>query len=277
MFSKFFGVRKLVCIVISVFLLAVMCGTMAFADEGTVHIEVSDIYTEGNDQFAELQISNQAGARISFGWVNSCEILVTTDAGEFSFDPPWNEINQKTSTIVLKFPNCQGTIQAIEITDLRLLSNNGLPSKRLSNVVIFDAANNISSFTGSFPAGSQYADLMNEASDLLDSMLGKNNADSDKSVFESVASSASTIMTFGVVMIVIIAAGAIIAAICISKSNKKSVQTFQPFSAGDMHDQAHQTAMEMHRTAVDMHNQAHQTAMDAHNGFTPPPTPPMGF
>lgn len=286
-----FGICRVVCVFIAVFLLTVMCGTAVLADEGNLHITVSDIYTSGDDQFVELEISNQAGARISFGWVRSCEILVTTDAGEFSFNPPSDEINQKSSTLVMKLPGCQGTIEVIEITDLRLLNHDGLPGKRLSNVVIYDVNNNIKSFVGSFPAGSQFSDMMAQASDMLDSMLGKNSSGSEKSVFDSVASSANTMMTVTVVVIVIIAAGAIIAAICISKSNKKSVQTFQPFAApmqtDDAHQQAvnaHQQAMNAHQHAVDIHNQTmndqfnHQCATTImEGGFNPPPTPPVGF
>lgn len=279
-----FGVRRVICVFIAVFLLAVMCGTAVLADEGNLHITVSNIYTSGEDQFVELEISNQTGARVSFGWVRSCEILVTTDAGEFSFNPPRDEINQKSSTVVMELPGCQGTIEVIEITDLRLLSNDGLPGKRLSNVVIYDVNNNINSFVGSFPAGSQFSDMMAQASDMLDSMLGKNPSGSEKSVFDSVASSANTMMTLSVVVIVIIAAGAIIAAICISKSNKKSVQTFQPFAAPMQTDDAHRMAMDAHQHAVDAHNQAmnnqfnHQCATTImEGGFNPPPTPPAGF
>lgn len=112
-------------------------------------MEVTEIRQTRDGYEVELIVDNYTNSEISFGWVNSCQIIVATEGRRYSFSPPWDEMGPGYNEITFLF-DVPDPIQSITITDLRLLSISGLPGAKLSNVVIYDAAMNVNGSTGTF-------------------------------------------------------------------------------------------------------------------------------
>ncbi len=116
----------------------------------TLHIEVEAIESVGDGQLVTLEIENNTGGNISFGWVNSCEIYVVTDEGKYYLDPPGEDIKKGESEFVMELFGCPGEVEQISITNLCLLSDRGLPDRHMKDITIYDAAEGIDEFEGSF-------------------------------------------------------------------------------------------------------------------------------
>lgn len=144
--------KRMAHLLLAAVLFVCLFAPAAQAAGSTLTIEVNDIYTENDQQYAALTLHNYTGARISFGWVKSCEIIVTTDKGMYSrsISSVSNEIAQGDYTLKLRLGKIPGTVQKIVITDLRKLDSRGLPGARLRNCVIYDTAEGITSFEGKF-------------------------------------------------------------------------------------------------------------------------------
>ena len=254
-------------LLIAIVLLVCLCAPAALADGNTLRIEVTKIYQEGNKQYASLVIQNYTGARVSFGWVSSCEVIVTTDKGMYSDTmSSFNHIPQGNCTMQLPLGNVPGTVQKIVITDLRKLDNRGLPGATLDKCVIYDTAKGITSFEGKF------------SSITLQSVM----------------------MVVVPVFMLLILIGGIVLVVLAVKANKKASQQYAPFGnqpyacapnqqaqdqAMQMHQQAHQQAVQMHQQAVDTHQQFVDSQLQQQHdqfaqqsvtpvdqgGFTPPP------
>lgn len=251
--------RKIHQLASVIMIILIFCFTLTgCSSDKELSIEVEDI----SKNELVLKFDNDTDSNLSLGWVDSCEIILETTEDTYYFETSSidGRIKRGTSLYYLDISECDGEITRIEITDLRKLSDRGLPDARLKNIVVYDVDNGIESYSGSF------------------SFL-----DSDKSKFVIIISVIGTIMLIFITVIIIVA-------IHVSKSNKKAAEQFTPFNHGQntnayYHDQVTRENNRIqndmnnmaHQQSVDMHNQAHQHAVDINNhnnGFTPPPAPP---
>lgn len=218
-------------------------------------IAVESITEIPNGKTIELEVENNTGSQISFGWVRSCEVLVTTDEGTYSMTPHMLKVPQGNSTHELVIPHCPGEVETIVLTDLRLLSDDGLPNEQMEDVVIYDIAEGITSFTGEFSA----------------------------------LSGLPTFMWVGLGIFAVVAIGIIcVIAFMIDKHKKATAakaNAFAPFTGAAVPDMAQQ----MHNTAHQQFNQQINqqqfsdftrqsgTTMDMGGFIPPPPPPPTGL
>lgn len=251
--------RKIHQLASVIMIILILCFTLTgCSSDKELSIEVEDI----SKNELVLKFNNDTDSNLSLGWVDSCEIILETTEDTYYFETSSidSRIKRGTSLYYLDISECDGEITRIEITDLRKLSDRGLPDAQLKNIVVYDVDNGIESYSGSFP------------------FLG-----SDKGKFVIIISVIGTIMLIFITVIIIVA-------IHVSKSNKKAAAQFTPFNHGQStdayyHDQVirenNRIQNDMnnmaHQQSVNMHNQAHQHAVDINNhnnGFTPPPAPP---
>ena len=220
-------------------------------------ISVADISDLGNTKVIRLDIENDTGSKISFGWVGSCEVLVTTTEGTYSMTPHMLTVSQGDSTHELTVPNCPGEVQKIKITDLRLLDDNGLPEEEVQDIVIYNAATGKTFYSGEFEESSKFPPFL----------------------------------WVGIALFAVVFIGGIVLMIVLIKKQKKgaavTAQTFAPFAgnnapgmdmAQQMHDQAHRQFVD--QTNQQQFNQfTHQsgTTMDMGGFIPPPPPPPTGM
>jgi len=225
----------------------------------SLELEVEEITQTRDGQQVLLSYENETGGKVSFGWVNSCEILVTVDGKTQSFAPPSGDIARGDGKVTLNLPDCEGEIQKIVITKLCQLDDRGLPDQEMKDVTVYDRSRNIDSFEDSF-----------------------NTMDFQDIMFIVVP-----------VIIVVIFALIVISIIVTVRRNKRAMAKFNPYGAPDFQqDMAHQQHMQMHQQAHQMHMNAHQQAVQQHNDFAmqsvtpmdqggfappPPPPPPPGF
>lgn len=263
---------NIICLIVVLFLAISFCTPKVQAAESDLSIEIIGVEKEESDINAEFVFKNNAGARISFGWVNSCEILVTTTDGMFSYlQSSFDYIPRGDSSCVITFYDCSGDIKKVEITELCLLDNDGLPGRELHNIVVYDSEKGIESFSGNFSFFSSPQEVMS--------------------------------VIFGIVFLAV-AVFVVIAIVRGIKANKAASQPFAPFGmpqnfGTDFQQQAmdaHRQAMDAHQQMVNIHDQAHQQAVNnaisqqndmfAHQSVTtidmggfnpPPPPPPTGF
>ena len=269
----------------AIFLLVILCVPAVQAAGNSLSISVTEIFEEDGVKYAALRIDNYTGARVSFGWVDSCEVVVTTDQGLYSREvSSFTKVNQGSYTMKLSLGSARGTVQKIVLTDLRQLKDSGLPGNRMKNVVIYDIAKGISSYEGKF------------------------------SIFSTTA---GTMMVVAPIFMVVVIVLMVLFVLRTLKANKQATQPFAPTSAAadaaqqQMHQQMHQQAVQeqqrfmeqmqqqMQQQAVNDHQQlmnqqevqdhqqfmnqqheqfAHQSVTPINEGgFTPPPPPPAGF
>ena len=209
------------------------------------------------DQQVILSAENETGNKVSFGWVSDCEILVTVDGRIRSFGPPSGDIPQGDSEVTLRLNGCEGEIQKIVITNLRLLNDRGLPDLEMKDVTIYDTARGIDSFSDGFEAKMELQDIMFIVVPVI----------------------------MGVIFLIVI-----ISIISTARKNKKVMAQFNPYGAQNMPGQP-DMGLQMHMDAHRMHMDAHNQAVHQHNDFSmqasmpmdqggfapPPPPPPPGF
>ncbi len=188
-------------------------------DEGELYLEVESITSDGNSKFITLEYENDAGNKITFGWVNSCEVLVTTNQGTYSqtMISLSNTIKQGNGTIELYIDDCPGTVEKIEITELCLLNDRGLPDVREHDIVIYDDNEDTDSCNVSFGMNNQQA-----------AVLG---------IFTVFGLSGAIVLGCAALIIVAIIA-VIIVVVLLVKKNKKNKTVFQPYTgnSGDTND-----------------------------------------
>jgi hypothetical protein len=142
---------KKLCSILLIAVMLLTCAPVAFADDGTLSIEYEGARLEDGILYITLEMDNDTGSKASFGWVNSCEILVTIDGRTTSIDPnPFDDIPRGNSTYIFEMEAESDEIERIEITNLRSLSDRGLPDKELKDVVVYDIDEGIDEFEGSF-------------------------------------------------------------------------------------------------------------------------------
>lgn len=197
-------------------------------------------------------IHNETGYNISFGWVGSCHIEVTTTEGTYYYEPFMLTVSRGTSQVTIDVNGASGEIRKLVITDLRLLNENGLPGRSLTDVVVYDISTGVTYFEGSFEKKNPVA----------------------------------IIALVAVILVAAVIAPIIL--IILLRKNRKSVKSSdlgQSAGGGEMqftppptmNNAAHQQFMqqEIIRQHMDF-AQKSVTPIDQ-GGFVPPPPPPSGF
>lgn len=260
------GSSRIVCMLLALILaLGAMASSVSAASKD-IEIEVKEIISVGDEKMIYLEVENNMDTTASFGWVNSCQFVVTTTEGTYSRNYNGGRIFQGSNEFVVTI-ECPGKVKTIMITDLRQLDSDGLPNRRLENITIYDKAEGIDSYSGNFP----------------------------KTILETV----TTILLIAIPIVFVLL---VILTVIVLIRHKKKQQNRPPFvpygGPVNMYDQSyqmHQQATQMHQQATQMHWQAHQQAVHIHDqihqqqteqfqhqaanftdmgGFNPPPPPP---
>lgn len=234
-------------------LLLVTLTTGCGRKDETLRMEVTSITTQSDDQYVTLNIRNNAGSTVSYGWVNSCRIKVTTDEGEFSCAPPFmGKIYEGQSSDVICLRDCPGTVQRIVVTDLRLLDRNGLPGKRMRNAVLYDADKGVVA---------------------LDARFGVLRGLGTATAIAIIIAGIAVLVGSGLLVLMVVRHGG-------APVSRGVFSGLSIPSSGDAHTMAHDAHMR------EVERQAHQAAVDFgirstlpvdQGGFIPPPPPPPPF
>ncbi|MBQ4037020.1 MAG: hypothetical protein IJC84_02725 [Clostridia bacterium] len=263
-----FSKRRILSVLLALLLAVSLLSTVSYAaEEESIIIKVDEIEETEGGATVTLKIQNNTGSRVSFGWVNSCDVLITTDDGDYSCRPPHESIKIGKSTVEMQLEDIEGKIERIELTELCLLSDDGLPSEEMHDVVIYDKAEGIKSFEGEFAYFS-----------------------SPQNIIMTIISIVPFLMV-GIFVVV-----GIIVFLNVRKNRRADEEMAMglDFGAGsqdmgaEMHRQAHETAMRDHANFVNqqnlhnhiqIHNDFTQQSMNTTDmgGFNPPPTPPAGM
>lgn len=132
----------LIILIILVFISVLICSIFLIQnrmDKTALYITVTDIVSDGNDKTIYMDFDNRTGHPVSFGWVGSCQLIVTTDTTirSKSIMSAYKRIPYGNSSDYLTITDCPGTVQKIVLSDLRLLEDS-LPAIKSSNVTIYD-------------------------------------------------------------------------------------------------------------------------------------------
>jgi len=154
--TKFSGLLRIAALLfLMLFLLA---GCSADPDEYLlIRTESCELTDEGALEIV-LATENKTGYPVSFGWVSSCQIEVTTTEDTYYYEPFMSEIPRGKDTFSFELDECRGEVERIVITELCLLEegHSNLPGRELHDVVVYDAKKDIDSFQGSFDLLSSY-------------------------------------------------------------------------------------------------------------------------
>lgn len=199
--------KKMLVTRVAVLLLALLvfaspfCMTASAARENGLSISVSSIVEANNGKKITLSFNNNTGSTVSFGWVNSCDLVVETNKGTYSttISSVRNRIESGTSSSIFTIHNCPGKVQKITLTDLRTLDSRGLPDLQKKNAVVFDLDEGINMCTVTFKKAGIF-DRMTK-----DMMVG--------------------VFLMGVMLVVMI-----VVLVLHIRKNKKARRTFQPFA-----------------------------------------------
>ena len=232
-------------------------------------MEVTEIVASGDNQILTVDIQNNTGYNISYGWVGSCKFEVTTDQGSYVCDAPFmGRISKGDSTDKIKLTDCPGEVKSIVITELCQLNKNGLPDKELHDLTLFSSKKGITSFEDSFG----FFDDPHWFSGIMRKLFP----------------------VFFVFAILVKVGGAFFGGKLRSVFRNfgfSGTPSFHHHATQMMHDDAVRMANQMHQQEVnrqfheDMHRHT-QEAMDFgmksvtpidQGGFVPPPEPPMFF
>ncbi len=141
-------------------------------EEGSLVIKYEDATQSLNGITILFSTVNETGYNVSLGWVNSCQIEVTTTDGMYYYDPFMMEISRGVGELTVEVKGASGAIQKIVITELCLLSNHGFPDERINNVVVYDLDNNVQFFEGYFAQNIEEGSLVIKYEDALQSLNG---------------------------------------------------------------------------------------------------------
>lgn len=120
-------------------------------EEESLRMEVESIVASGDNQVLTLNIQNNTGNIISYGWAGSCKFEVTTDQGSYVCDAPFmGRILQGSSTEKVNLSKCPGKVESIVITELCQLSDSGLPENELHDLTLYSNHKGITAFEDSF-------------------------------------------------------------------------------------------------------------------------------
>ncbi len=249
--------RKALCLLLTTLLVFALALPVAADSEDEFTITVGAILEgTGDSKTILLEIENNTGYKMSFGWVNTCELLVTTDEGTFSKEIDSHSIPQGDSSYEVFMSDCPGEVEKIKLTDLRQLDERGLPELEVRDLVLYNAAIGKTSYSGAF--------------------------EEEASFGFSPWFIVIPLVVFGVIISIVI-----VAVQKYTKRNRSVTQPFTPFAGAippddmgrRMHEQAHQQAVNnvnQQQFNDFMHQSANTTDMGGFNP-PPPPPPPMGM
>lgn len=103
-------------------------------------IQVTDIQHTSTGTDVEITLNNQTGQVICWGWVDSCQVAVVTTDGNYTktMSTLNDRVQSGTHTVTVELYGCEGTVETVTITDLRMLNDNNLPEATVSNLVVYD-------------------------------------------------------------------------------------------------------------------------------------------
>ena len=262
--------RTLVVCVIA--LCTLIIGAIVFISSMTgekdLQIEFDGTEIKNGTPHIILNIDNNTDSYIKFGWSLRDTVTITTDEGLYSYELPSKEIGRRPCCISIPAEDLEGNIERVEISHVNLLDTQGLPDKKMSNLVVYDYADDIDGFEGNFPI---------------------------------ITLSEIALFLFVTVFVSILAINFITAISSIVRSfSRRPRRGFAGahvnFDGNHMHDEsarlAHEQAIRDHHHAVDMHQHmvnTHESMVNQNNfdtfshqsvsfindgGFVPPP---MGF
>ncbi len=125
----------IVCLLLS--FVALPCAAASVEDFSLTILSISET---GDMKNISFQYDNQTGSEVVLGWVRSCELVVTTDEGTFSkvihnwdYDRP---LSTGQGVFSLAIDDCPGTVQTVELTDVIVLDDRGLPAEELGSITV---------------------------------------------------------------------------------------------------------------------------------------------
>lgn len=264
-----FSKRRILSVLLALLVAVSLLSTVSYAAEKeSITIKVDEIEETEDGATVTLKIQNNTGSNVSFGWVNSCDVLITTDDGEYSCRPPHDRIKRGKSTVEMELDGVEGKIERIELTELCLLSDDGLPNEEMHDVVIYDKEEGIKSFEGEFSYFSSPQNIIMTIISIVPFVM------------------AGVLVTVGIIVFLNVRKN--------RKADDEMATMGLGFGAGsqdmgaEMHRQAHEAAMRDHTNFVNqqnlhnhiqIHNDFTQQSMNTTDmgGFNPPPTPPAGM
>ncbi|MBQ3084213.1 MAG: hypothetical protein IJC46_02000 [Clostridia bacterium] len=185
-----------------------------------------------------LEYDNRTGSRLSFGWVNSCSVVVKTNKGTYSDVISFSgDINIGNGSCMLFVPNCFGEVETIKLTEITLLKDSGLPDADISDVIIYENGE----------TGQVY----------------------EFSFFSKIAKYLPFILIFGVVICIF----AVVASV-VHKQHKKASEAFKTFTQAQQQPDVYSTGENNGFAPPPGMNDAPQQPSqqnESNGGFTPPP------
>lgn len=142
-------------LVVCVIALCVLIGAIVFISSMTgekdLQIEFDGTEIKNGTPHIILNIDNNTDSYIKFGWTLRDTVTITTDEGLYSYELPSKEIGRRPCSISIPAEDLEGNIERVEISHVNLLDEHGLPDREINNLVVYDYADDIDSFAGSFP------------------------------------------------------------------------------------------------------------------------------
>ncbi len=112
-------------------------------DGGAMTIRWKLEKNSAKDKIVFLEFKSKSTERFSLGWAGDPKFILTTDQGDFATKEMTlhlTNFNRKFDMIPfnlqLTFRNTEGTAQALRITDIRPLDENGLPASGIIDLTI---------------------------------------------------------------------------------------------------------------------------------------------
>jgi hypothetical protein len=119
--------------------------------EKDLQIEFDGTEVKNGTTHIILNIDNNTDNFIKFGWAIRDTVTITTDEGLYSYKLPSKEIGRRPCTISVPAEDLEGSVERVEISHVNLLDEDGHPDKEMDNLVVYDYADDIDGFEGSFP------------------------------------------------------------------------------------------------------------------------------
>ena len=112
-------------------------------DDGAMLIQWKVEENSAKDKIVSLVFKSKSTESFSLGWAGDPQFILTTDEGDFAtkeMTPRLTNFNRKFDltpfNLRLIFRKAKGTAQALRITDIRPLNENGLPTFGIIDLTI---------------------------------------------------------------------------------------------------------------------------------------------
>ncbi len=114
------------------------------AEDNDFTAYIASVSDSGDGKVITVAYSNNTGGEVSLGWVGTCELRVTTDEGVFSrkatIQEEFMRFVKGDGQYSFIISPCSGTVQSLELTDLRVLNDRNLPEYELGSLLLkYDA------------------------------------------------------------------------------------------------------------------------------------------